>query len=468
MLARVAGRPVRLDPRAGWTAVRLDLGRQSRAARAWLAFLLVLVMIGACGAVASLVPGKEVFGTGPVVEWGVLIAAYVFFAVTTSGLCLASSLGTVFGIEMFMPLEKRHAILAVLSLVTAFGIIALDLHYPVRLVFGVVLSPSPLSPMWWMGVLYGIYLCFLLTEVWSMFTGHPRLHRAACVAASIMAVVAPTTLGAVFGVLASRPYWYGSFTPPSLLVSALLAGTALLGIAFGLVHRFRLRGFGRGTDMAIPAIRLLLTIVLCVAIFLTAWQTIVGLYAGVPGLFEATAALMVGPLSLQFWVLRVLLGLVVPLALLVLPRTRTPAGLFATSCLVFAGVFVDRVIFVAAGQVAPGTAASGIVSRPYAEYSPSLVEISIVVGALGFIALGYSLAERYLDLGSYSGHAVAWLGVPAEAPTVAPVRTGRARARVNVPVRARTHVTRTTASLSTAHGRPRTRGPLDGRSGSVE
>ena len=39
----------------------------------------------------------------------------------TSGLCLASSLGTVFGIERFRPLEKRHAILAVLSLTTAFG-----------------------------------------------------------------------------------------------------------------------------------------------------------------------------------------------------------------------------------------------------------------------------------------------------------------------------------------------------------
>ena len=70
-----------------------------------------------------------------------MIIGYVFFAIMTSGLCLASSLGTVFGIERFRPFEKRHAILAVLCLTTAFVIIALDLHYPVRMVLGAVLRP---------------------------------------------------------------------------------------------------------------------------------------------------------------------------------------------------------------------------------------------------------------------------------------------------------------------------------------
>ena len=115
-------------------------------------------------------PGWEVFGTTPAFEWGLMIVGYVFFAVMTSGLCLASSLGTVFGIQRFTPFEKRHAILAVLSLTTAFLVIALDLHYPIRMVFGAMLVPSPSSPMWWMGVFYGLYLVVLLVEVWSMFT----------------------------------------------------------------------------------------------------------------------------------------------------------------------------------------------------------------------------------------------------------------------------------------------------------
>ena len=404
MSVHVAGRTLSGDPRVALRAIRIEVASTPLPLRLWFALLTVLCLFGAVGAVIALPPGWEVLGTSPSFEWGILITAYVFFAITTSGLCLASSLGTVFGIEMFIPLEKRHAILALLSLITAFGVIALDLHYPVRMVFGAVLSPSPFSPMWWMGVFYGTYLVFLCTEVWSMFTGHWKIHRIACVLSSITAIIAPTTLGAVFGVLAARSYWHGAFTPPAMVTAALLSGTALLGIVFYLVHRLHLAGHERATTLAIPAIRLLLTIILVVTVLVVAWQLMFGLYGVVPGLADATAAVLVGPLAPQFWVFRIALGLVVPLVLVILPRTRTPAGLFAASCLAFVGLFADRAIFVSAGQIVPGTAVAGVVSSPFTEYTPSLVEISIVVGALAFFALAYTLAERYLPMGEHTGH----------------------------------------------------------------
>ena len=75
-------------------------------------------------------------------------------------------------------------------------------------------------------VFYGIYLCFLLTEVWSIFWHHERIHAVACLLASGMAILAPSTLGAVFGILAARPYWNGVVTPILMVASALLSGTA--------------------------------------------------------------------------------------------------------------------------------------------------------------------------------------------------------------------------------------------------
>jgi len=419
MSVQVAGRTLSTDPRVVLRAIRHEVAGTPRPLKLWLALLTALCLVGAVGAVIALPPGWEVLGTTPSFEWGILITGYVFFAITTSGLCLASSLGTVFGIEMFLPLEKRHAILALLSLITAFGLIALDLHYPVRMVFGAILSPSPFSPMWWMGVFYGVYLVFLLTEVWSMFTGHWQIHRMACVLSSITAVLAPTTLGAVFGVLAARPYWHGAFTPPAMVTAALLSGVALLGIVFYLVHRFQLAGWERATSLAIPAIRLLLTIVLAVTVLVLAWQVMFGLYGVVPGLADATKALLIGPLALEFWIFRVFLGLVVPLVLVLLPRTRTPAGIFAASCLAFVGLFADRMIFVNAGQVAPGTAVAGVVSSPWAVYGPTLVEISIIMGAFAFFALVYTLAERYLPMGEHTGHlAGAFLGSTEAAATI--------------------------------------------------
>jgi hypothetical protein len=116
-----------------------------------------------------------------------------------------------------------------------------------------------------------------------------------------------------------------------------------------------------------------------------------------------------GPLALQFWVIRVGIGLVAPLLLLVIPRTRTPRGLFVTSCLVFVGIFADRAIFVSAGQIVPGTAVGGVVSDPFAEYVPSLVELAIVAGAFGFFGLAYTLAERWLPMEEHFGHGVGGL-----------------------------------------------------------
>jgi Ni/Fe-hydrogenase subunit HybB-like protein len=420
MTGQVAGRHLSADPRAAGRALWREVTGMSRALKAWFAFLLLLCFVGAIGALLALPPGWEVLGTRPSFEWGILISAYVFFAITTSGLCLASSLGTVFGIEMFLPLEKRHAVLALLCLITAFGVIALDLQYPIRLVFGAVLSPSPVSPMWWMGVFYGIYLVFLAIEVWSIFSGHWQVHRFACLLSSITAVLAPTTLGAVFAILGARPYWHGAFTPPAMVTMALLSGTALLGVVFYLVHRLKLAGFERALSLAIPAIRLLLTIVLAVSVLVVAWQMMFGLYGIIPGLADATAAVLVGPLAIPFWVVRVGIGLAVPLVLLALPRTRTPEGLFATCILIFVGILADRMIFVSAGQIVPGSAVGGVVSSPYADYVPTLVEISIVLGAFGFLGLAYTLAERYLPMGEHTGHlAGGFLAASHPAPAMA-------------------------------------------------
>ena len=114
--------------------------------------------------------------------------------------------------------------------------------------------------MWWMGVFYGVYLvvrCRSRCGASSRATG--TIHRYACILLlDHRRSLAPTTLGAVFAVLAARPYWHGAFTPPAMVTMAVLSGTALLGIVFCAVFRYRLAGWERAATLAIPAIRLLL------------------------------------------------------------------------------------------------------------------------------------------------------------------------------------------------------------------
>jgi molybdopterin-containing oxidoreductase family membrane subunit len=407
--ARLSGRSIPLDPRLAWRAARADIAAMPRALKLWFAFLLLLMGVGAIGALRAIFPGDKGVATTPTVEWGLLIVGYIFFAVTTSGLCLASSLGTVFGIDRFRPLEKRHAILAVLCLVTAFGVIALDLHWPVRLVFGAVFNPAPTSPMWWMGVFYGGYLGFLLVEVWSIFWHHPRIHQWACLASSITAVIAPLTLGAVFAVLEARAYWNSLFTPLHMVAAAFVSGVSLLAIVFYAVGRLRLVGWERGLALAQPAVRGLLTLGLLILGLLVGRQLFDGLTTSDIGQRGATDLLLTGPLAPEFVGGRLIAGLALPLVLVLLPRTRTSAGLLVAALLAMGGVFVDRLTFVEAGQLAPVTTVSGVVSAPYAVYSPSLVEIAIVIGGVALVAFMYTLAERYLDLSESEAHVMVWL-----------------------------------------------------------
>jgi Ni/Fe-hydrogenase subunit HybB-like protein len=430
---------VPVSPKAVVGALLGEVRRYSTRFRLWMGFLLAVLACFAVCAVIALPPGWEVTGTTPPFEWGLFIIGYVFFAIMTSGLCLSASLGTVFGIERFRPLEKRHLVLAILSLCAAFLIIALDLHYPVRMVFGAVLVPSPTSPMWWMGVFYGGYLVFLFVELYATWGHKRRLHQVASLLTTGTAIAAPTTLGAVFGVLAAKPFWFGAFTPVLMIASALLAGSALLGIIFWAVIRFRLTGWERARSLAVPAVRILMGVALLAVAALLARHVLSALWSTTPGAREAAEALVTGPLAILFWV-RVVAGLAVPFLIVVSPLGRGLRGVLAAAALILPTVLLDRYIFVAGGQVAPVTTIAGNVAAPYATYLPSLVEIGVVAGAAAFMAMGYTLAERYMDMHeSPEGHPPipvarirAWLaarrvaGPVATHPVAAMVGTGAA------------------------------------------
>jgi Ni/Fe-hydrogenase subunit HybB-like protein len=382
-------------------AVGREVASQSIGVKRWFAALTLIAIVGGAASIFTIAPGAETFGTTPRFEWGVLIAAYAFFVVTTSGLCLVSSLGMVFGIDRFKPVEMRHVFLALLFLTTGFGVIALDLQYPLRLVFGAVFSPSLTSPMWWMGAVYAGYLGILVFELLANLSRHPRLAHAACVISMGFAVVAPSTLGMVFGSLVSRPFWQGSATPVYLVLTAVLSGASVLGITFAVVNRLRLPGSGPDAQGVIEGIGRLLLLTLAVVIGYTVLRTATAFLFGSVAERAAVVALISGPLGPQSWVLRVGAGFLLPLLLLTWPGRHRGTAIFAASCLTLAGVFVDRLQFVSAGQISLPSAS--VTAVTYSTYTPSLVEIGIVVGACAVIPLLYSLAERFFDLSSPGG-----------------------------------------------------------------
>ncbi len=127
--------------------------------------MAVLTLVGIGAGVYSLFAGHEhTFGISREVPWGVLIAAYVFFVVTSTGLCIVSSLGHVFGYKEFLPIAKRAVYLSIVTIISGFLVIAFEIENSWRMPVGNVVGANLSSNIWWMGTLYGAYLVFMILE----------------------------------------------------------------------------------------------------------------------------------------------------------------------------------------------------------------------------------------------------------------------------------------------------------------
>jgi molybdopterin-containing oxidoreductase family membrane subunit len=394
----------------------------------WVALLAGVTTVGLAAIVMGFIQGHEVsFNTTTGVPWGILISSYLFFVLPASGLCLLSALGHVGGVERFKPLSRRAVLLAIALLLAGFLVIASDLERPWLIALYIILTPNPTSPMWWMGTLYAVYFIVLLAEffllcrteaierlrtstgktslVWRLLAlgaqpdlerAHNRSHAASRIAgtmAAVLAVAALSTLGAVFGFTGSRSLWYGPLIPLYFILSALLAGSAILCLASILSGKPGGIPAPRGAPQAIRSLGRLLLVLLGAFFLFTFLNLLTAQYGRIPEEYDSVMVLIRGPLAASFWVGEVVVGLLVPMAILALTRARATWGLVAAPALVVVGMFFARYNFVVAGQLVP------LIGREELwEYAPGAVEILTIVGAAALSLLLYSIGNRVLPL----------------------------------------------------------------------
>lgn len=332
------------------------------------------------------------------ISWGILISTYVFFVVSSTGLCLVSSLGHVFGIKQFEQIGKRAILLAIITLLTGFGTIAMELNHPLRMAIWVVLSPNLASPIWWMGTLYGVYLVLLCIEFYALMKHKHRLASVIGLLGFIAAITAHSNLGAVFGLLEARPFWHGSFLPIYFILSAMVSGGALLALIVYYNNYFRGGIMPAKQQDFVKALGKLQALLLGILIFFVIWKIVPGLYGKPPGKYEATMAVLTGPLAFNFWFFEVLIGLAIPFAILLNKKSRTPFGVMMAGLLSTIGIFFMRYDLVIAGQMVPMRIDMAEGAGKLLQYFPSIAEIAIVVGALCLCLLLYIVAEMKLNL----------------------------------------------------------------------
>ena len=361
-----------------------------------LILLALVTLIGVAAGVHSLWAGHEhTFGVSRGVPWGMLIAAYVFFVVTSTGLCIVSSVGHVFGFENFNPIAKRAVFLSIATIVAGFLVIAFEIENSWRMPVGNVIGANPTSNIWWMGTLYGAYLFFMMIEFVMLQMSHHKVATAFGLAGLLTGIVAHSNLGAVFGLLNGREFWHGPYMPIYFITSAAMSGC--VAIIFFTYIAYKFNGWQMSDKMkrSMESVAKMGALMMAIIIFFTSWKMITGVTGQPPGKYEAMQSLLTGDYSMNFWVGEVLLGMVIPFIIILLVKGRNMNALFIASFAGMVGIFFMRYDLVIVGQLVPAYHGMGLVDYPHLlTYTPSLHENLVVAGGIAFCGLVFLMGEK--------------------------------------------------------------------------
>jgi len=361
--------------------------------RATIFFLITTGLGLSCG-VASFIFGHEaIYNNTREVPWGMLISTYAFWAITSTGLCIYAAISHLFGGTKMAIVSNRMVWMSIICIMGAFATIGVEIASPHRMIIYNILSPNPTSNIWWMGTLYGMAVGCMIVEFFGIVTGLARIAVILGTAGAVAEVLANSCLGGVFATLPARPYWYGGQLPIYFLTAAFLSGACATVLFNWLAYKIR------GTEMSEPVktamtsagkAMLMVLILYSVATF---WRLIMYYVGGAELGRVAASALVSGPLSVNFWVMEVTVGLLIPLLLLVLSRLKNVGLMAFAGFLILIGQFVARYDLVAAGLLVPSNL--GWDNAPtYLDYVPSIFEFGVIFGSISLVAFGFLLGER--------------------------------------------------------------------------
>lgn len=372
-------------------------GSSSRLYNGVIGLLAAFTVIGiGFGLHAMIVGYHQVYGVSREVPWGLALAGYVFFVVTSTGLCLVSSIGHVFGFQAFKPIAKRSVFLAIATIIAGFLVIAFEIENPWRMAVYNITSPNLTSSIWWMGTLYGAYLFFMLIEFALLQVSRHKIAGMFGLLGVIAGVAAHSNLGAVFGLLNAREFWHGPYMPIYFITSAMMSGCA--AVIFFHWLGYKINGWKMSEELqhSLRSVAKLGALLYIVIMFFTTWKFISGVYGQIPGKYEAIMALVSGPYSMNFWFGEVALGLAIPLFIILAVRARNLTAMAFGSLCSIIGIFVMRYDLVVVGQIIPGYHELGIVNMPHIlPYTPTLHEWMVTLAGFTFCGVLFMLGERF-------------------------------------------------------------------------
>ncbi len=356
--------------------------------------ILALVALFAIGVGTYLAHGHHAYNVTREHPWGLLISVYIFFVVSSTGLCIVGSLGDVFGFKDYMEISKRAIFGSIVTILAGFAVIAFEIGHPVTMMIYNVLTPGLTSAIWWMGTLYGLYLTFMIIEFVFLLKHDMKMAKIFGLSGLLIGLAAHSNLGGVFGFLNARTISNGVFYPTYFILTAFITGIFLAFIMYGFRYRLKFTESGKKMLTNLAKIQGLLISIL---IFFVTWKMLTDIYGGMPNRAEVAVHILG---SWTFWA-EVILAMVIPLLIILKSGGRNVVGMFWASMSGMVGVFFMRYNLVHDTQLKPlqtlKTSEYQLVPT-WVDYFPSSAEIMISLGGLGLCLLMYYVGTKAFNL----------------------------------------------------------------------
>lgn len=306
--------------------------------------------------------------------FGPLIVLYFFLAGMSAGLFLISSLSTVFGWEKVKPLAKSASVMALSTLIPGLLALVADLGQPMRF-FTLIFRFNPASVMSWGTYIIILYGIACLGYTWLLWQDDPRSKTWGKVGV-VGALGLGMYTGLLLAVVPGHPLWNSAILPALFVISGLVAALCLITLA----QLFFAKATRLENTEAAESLHSLKVWLVILEILLLAFHILSVLTMGDAGR-AVGKHLLSGDRAFSFLGIQVLIGMIIPLAILLMSK-RSPAALGLSGTLSLIGVLALRYNFVVAGEELP---LSGTLMRTLEAGSASWI------WALTFLILAFVL-----------------------------------------------------------------------------
>ncbi len=363
-----------------------------------VAVLAAIALAGLISFAISYTYGHQMFGSSNVIPWGLPIIIAIYLIGLSAGSLILSSLTYVFGQESYKPIARMAVFLAIVLILGAMIAIAVDLGRPEKSwrLFMFFYLNNMTSMFALNGILYGGYFVISLGYLGCILANNLKWVKRVGILAVCWAALVHMGTGAIFGFIATREIFHSPIKPLEFLAAAMVSGLALLIISVVLTFKFTNRNFNKDIIATLGRLLSMLIIFLFILVII---DKLTHFYS--PNR-DATVFLFTGPYSPLFWVGQIGLAYVIPLIILLNPKTGKKLNwIMIATISVVVGIFFERFVLIIPGLAYPLDYYPGHVEGMWGEVGsfPLMpTEVILSIGMFAFLGVIYFLGLRFLDL----------------------------------------------------------------------